>query len=70
MSKITYKNLHVKERRFRTNGNYQVFGESWLDDELVKEESLIAEFMLLKSADRFIEIQNGQARQKTGAGQP
>jgi len=55
MGKIHYKNLHVKERRFRVKGNFHVHGNSYLEDELIHKDVHIAEFMILNSADTFIE---------------
>jgi len=55
MSEITYKNLHVKERRFPTNGQYRVIGDTYFEGNLLQEKVTISDYTLLKSADRFIE---------------
>ena len=55
MSEVTYKNIHTPERRFPIKGEYQVVGDAYVGDVLVQKKVPMGQYILLRSADQFIE---------------
>jgi len=62
MTTMVYKNMEVEERRFRVDKGYYVIGDAYLEDVIIQGKMRISHFLILRSAEQFIEQENAKTK--------